>query len=241
MKWTIELFDAVFAYLRGFFMLFSHGLGKHIIKIGLISLVVAFVCIGGILWYLISVLGHIFEGGIWNGVWEMSTVLFLAVLAFSLYKNLVLIIAGSTLGKLSEEVEEILTGKEIETIGFRDSMQDMVRGIWIGLRATLRELAITLPLLLLNFIPVLGSIIATVLIFMVQAYYAGTGNIDLLLERKRYNIKDRVAFARNHRGLMLGNGAAFLAISLLIPVVGFILAPSMGIIAATRVGVKYTS
>jgi len=62
-------------------------------------------------------------------------------------------------------------------------MQQLMRGIRINVRNLLLELLITLPVLLLNLIPVIGSIIATVILFLTQSYYAGFGNMDYTLER----------------------------------------------------------
>ena len=67
---------------------------------------------------------------------------------------------------------------------------------------------------------------------MIQAYYAGFGNADFTLERRRYKVNDSVRFMRQNRALALGNGAGFLLL-LLIPVVGLVLAPGLGAVAAT--------
>jgi CysZ protein len=66
---------------------------------------------------------------------------------------------------------------------------------------------------------------------MVQAYYAGFGNMDYTLER-HYKYKDSLQFVRKHRGLAIGNGIVFI-LFLLIPVIGVILVLPLSVTAAS--------
>jgi len=110
-------------------------------------------------------------------------------------------------------------------------MQQLMRGIRINVRNLLLELLITLPVLLLNLIPVIGSIIATVILFLTQSYYAGFGNMDYTLER-HFGYGDSVDFVKSSRGQAIGNGIVFM-LFLLIPVVGIILVLPISVTAAT--------
>ena len=66
---------------------------------------------------------------------------------------------------------------------------------------------------------------------MVQAYYAGFGNMDYTLER-HFKYRESVKFIRRHRGIAIGNGLVFI-LFLIIPVIGVILVLPMSVTAAS--------
>jgi CysZ protein len=92
------------------------------------------------------------------------------------------------------------------------------------------ELLLTLPIILIGFIPVVG-IISSVLLFLVQSYYAGFGNMDYTLER-HYKYAESIEFVKRNRGLAIGNGMIFM-LMLLIPVIGIILVLPLSVTAAS--------
>lgn len=159
-----------------------------------------------------------------------------AVLGIVLYKYLLLISVGPFMGPLSAKVESIITGEKTESkFSLKQISYETIRGIRITIRNVFRELGITLLLLILGLIPIF-TVFVTPLIFLVQSYYAGFGNLDYYLER-RANIKQSVAYVKRNRGMAIGNGAGFLLL-LLIPVLGLFLAPVMSTIAATKSAIE---
>ncbi len=113
-------------------------------------------------------------------------------------------------------------------------ISDFVRGLRLAIRNIIRELFFTLIILLLGLIPILSPFVA-IAIFVVQAYYAGFGNMDYTLERY-YRVKGSVDFVRDHKGLAIGNGTVFLL--LLLTGIGFLFALPLGTVAATTETLK---
>lgn len=159
-------------------------------------------------------------------------ILLIILLVLILMKYLIMVLIAPFMSMLSEKLESVLTGKPAPTTNLVQFMSDIQRGLRIALRNIVWELLLTIFFLLLNIIPVAGTLLCGVCTFLVQSYYAGFGNMDYTLERKRFSVKDSVVYVKRHRGLAIGNGAVFLVIWL-IPVLGWFLAPAYGTMAAT--------
>ncbi|MDY2586415.1 EI24 domain-containing protein [Winogradskyella aquimaris] len=181
--------------------------------------------------------------GIW--VWETGKATFTAISTFIaaiiifaigliLYKHIIMALSSPFMSPVSEKIEAYFTGKPAKNYVHTNFSKQLIRGIRIGLRNLTKELLYTIPILVLKFIPVV-NIFSTVLLFIVQAYYAGFANMDYTLER-HFKYKDSVAFIRQHRGLAIGNGIGFLLL-LLIPVVGVLLVLPLSVTSATVIAV----
>jgi len=203
----------------------------------LISVVTAGL-IGFLAWSLSSTIGG-FISGIW--VWEFGKETFtsfssftggaiIVILGFILYKHIVMALSAPFMSPVSEKIEAHLTG--IASLAYRNTTfkEQLWRGIRINVRNLFKEILFTIPLIILGFIPVMGFI-ASALIFLIQAYYAGFGNMDYTLER-HLKYKASFAFVRKNRGIAIGNGIVFM-IFLFIPVVGIILVLPLSVTAAT--------
>lgn len=161
------------------------------------------------------------------------------ILGFILYKYLLLICVSPFMGPLSARVEEIETGIPTSSkFSIKQTSYEIIRGIRVSLRNVVRELFMTLILVILGLIPIF-TVFVTPLIFVVQSYYAGFSSMDYYLER-RASLRESIAFIRRNRGLAIGNGAGFLLL-LLIPVIGLFLAPVLSTVAATRSAIASTS
>lgn len=171
-----------------------------------------------------------------EGISQVFGGIFVAIVGLLFFKHLVLALSAPVMSLLSEKVESRLLGKPAAVpFSFKKALSDLARGLTLAVRNLLRELFYTGLLLLLGFFfPVLSPVLA-LLIFWVQAFYAGFGNLDFTLERHR-DVRGSVAFARSHRGLCLGNGTVFLL--LLFTIAGFLFALPLGTIAATREAVR---
>lgn len=161
--------------------------------------------------------------------------LLVAIIGLLVYKNLIVVLAGPLMSPLSEKVEKYLTGDTSKTkMSLPGMVKDLFRGLAIAVRNLFWEILFTIILLLLGFIPIFAPF-TTAAIFIVQSYYAGFGNFDFFLER-HFSVKQSVGFMRSNRWSAVGNGLVFLG--LLITVVGVLVAPVLGTIAATIEGVE---
>lgn len=162
---------------------------------------------------------------------EIVSALFIIAIGLILYKHIIMALSAPFMSPVSEKIERHLldnTHEHRET-SFKEQLW---RGIRINVRNLSIELLITLPILLLNFIPLIGNFISAVLLFLTQSYYAGFGNMDYTLER-HLNYANSIQFVRKNRGQAIGNGMVFM-LFLLIPVLGVILVLPLSVTAATR-------
>ncbi|WP_346881994.1 EI24 domain-containing protein [uncultured Algibacter sp.] len=156
--------------------------------------------------------------------------LIIIVIGIILYKHIIMALSAPFMSPVSEKIEAHLTGNINHNHRKTSFKEQLWRGIRINVRNLFMELLITLPLLILKFIPVV-NIFSTVMLFSVQSYYAGFGNMDYTLER-HFKYNQSTAFVRKNRGLAIGNGIVFI-LFLLIPVIGVILVLPLSVTAAT--------
>ncbi|WBX75201.1 EI24 domain-containing protein [Tenacibaculum ovolyticum] len=160
--------------------------------------------------------------------------LLIVVIGLVLYKHIVMALSAPFMSPVSEKIEAHLRegNHQHRKTSFNEQL---IRGIRINVRNLLRELFLTIPILLIGIIPVIG-ILSTVLLFLMQAYYAGFGNMDYTLER-HFKYKESIQFVKSNKGLAIGNGIVFM-LFLLIPIIGVILVLPLSVTAATTETIK---
>ena len=156
--------------------------------------------------------------------------LILLLFYFSLFKYLFLIIGSPLFAYLSEKTEAITEGREFP-FNFKQLLKDIARGIKLALRNMLWQTVYIVSILILSFIPVIGWV-TPLLALLVECYYLGFAMLDYSCERNRLSTTQSIAFIGKHKGLAIGNGIVFYLMHL-VPVMGWILAPGYGVIAAT--------
>lgn len=180
-----------------------------------------------------------FIANIWPWDWGSETfttistfigAIIVIAIGLILYKHIIMAFSAPFMSPVSEKIEAHLTGVEKHHHRNTTFQEQLWRGIRINIRNLGKELLITLPILLLKFIPVI-NIFSTALLFLVQAYYAGFGNMDYTLER-HFKYRESIQFVRRYRGVAIGNGIVFM-LFLLIPVVGVILVLPMSVTASS--------
>lgn len=159
----------------------------------------------------------------------------LLFLYFSIFKYLFLIIGAPLFAYLSEKTESIIEGKEFK-FSFRELLKDVLRAIAIALRNVLWQTVYMVFILVLSFIPFVGWA-TPVLSLFVECYYFGFSMIDYTCERNNLTASESINFIGNHKGLAIGNGLMFFAMHL-IPLLGWLLAPSYAVVAATLSVIK---
>ena len=159
-------------------------------------------------------------------------ILFLVLMLFyfSLFKYLFLIIGSPLFAYLSETTEAIIEGKEY-TFNLKQLLKDSKRGIRLALRNLLWQTVYTISILILSFIPIVGWV-TPVIGLVVECYYLGFSMIDYSFERNNLSPSQSIAFISRHKGLAIGNGIIFLLMHFVL-VVGWIMAPTYAVIAAT--------
>lgn len=140
-------------------------------------------------------------------------------------------IAGPFNEFLSEAIEEELTGVRAPSSGVWGFVTSALRGIAHGLRRLVIFLIGALLLLLLAFIPVIGTIAAVAIGFWIAARAAAYDSYDAVLARRNLPYGAKAEYLAEHRGRTVGLGAAVAAL-LLVPGVNLV-ALGLGAAGAT--------
>jgi len=161
--------------------------------------------------------------------WIFLRLIFLILYLF-LYKYIVLIIMSPVLAILSEKTDKILTGNDTP-FELKQFINDVLRGIVIAVRNLVIELTILIILFIFSYIPILGWI-SPILMLIVEFFFYGFSMIDYSNERKKLTVKESSKYIYNNKGLAIANGGIFYLL-LLVPIVGLMIGPSYGVVAAT--------
>ena len=232
-----NIFSGISAYADAFGLLFKLKLWKYFIIPIVISLFTA-IFIGFIAYTFSDSIGQILAK-IWIWDWGRETVsmlssfvggVFVLGMGLLLYKYIVLALSAPFMSIVSEKIELHLNGGIYPTYRKTTFQSQLWRGIRINVRNLGRELLITLPIVLLKFIPVV-NLFSSVLLFFVQAYYAGFGNMDYTLER-HLDYKESLRFVQKNKGSSIGNGIVFMGF-LFIPILGIIIVLPLSVTAAS--------
>lgn len=235
----MSYFSGFFAYLNALRGISAYRLGTQVIIAGLISL-----ALGAGTYFIVFYFGddlgqqmielYPFEKGknVMASIAGWLSRILLGLLVFFIYKYLLLIILSPILSIISEKVEVSLTGDR----GKRFSLfGEVFRAIRFNLRNLYKEIFYTIILLVLGFIPAFSPF-APIAIFLVQGYYLGLGFMDFYMER-HFSYSESIRLGKANRLWLSGLGTAT-GFTLLIPFLGFFIAPILTTIAATEFGIK---
>lgn len=156
--------------------------------------------------------------------------LVLMLFYFSLFKYLFLIIGSPLFSYLSEKTESIIEGKDYP-FSLKQLGKDMVRGIRLAGRNGLWQTVYTISIVILSLIPLVGWL-TPVMALIIECYYYGFSMLDYSMERHKKSPSESIFFISGHKGLAIGNGVVFYMMHL-VPFLGWILAPTYAVVAAT--------
>lgn len=240
-----EIIISLQAYHHTHRFIIKHRLWKWILIPGLIYTILF--CVGIYLFYVSSssaIEFMLLKSGVreWMDKMQSSWLSYLLIFAqfilnlilllfyFSLFKYLFLIIGSPLFAYLSEKTESIIEGKDYP-FSFKQLMKDIIRGVKLALRNMLWQTVYTISILILSFIPVIGWV-TPLLALLVECYYLGFSMLDYSCERNKLSTAQSIGFIGRHKGLAIGNGMVFYLMHF-IPILGWLLAPSYAVIAAT--------
>ena len=240
-----EIITSIQAYIQTHRFIKKHRLWKWILIPGLIYTILF--CAGVYLFFISSnsvIQFMLLKTGVkeWMDKMQNSWLSFLLIFGqvilqlvlfvfyFSLFKYLFLIIGSPLFAYLSEKTESLIEGKDFP-FSIKQLMKDIVRGIKLALRNMLWQTIYTISILILSFIPLFGWI-TPLLALLVECYYLGFSMLDYSCERNKLSTSQSITFIGNHKGLAIGNGIVFYLMHF-IPFLGWLLAPSYAVIAAT--------
>lgn len=241
MRFIRDFGTAILAYFKGVALIHRLRLWGMFLIPALISLLVA-ACIGLGLYFLIPFFGawlstfwtfDFFNQGAYWLATSFSTIFFI-VFAVLLYKHLVLLLTFPFMGKIVLLIEKEILPDSEQSEALLSFSGSLVASLRLTLRNLTRELFFSIPLILLSIIPVIG-VFFSILLFLLQAYYMGCGNMDLVMER-HLTYKERLRFIKDNRVLVLGNG--IVCLFMLLPIVGIFFVVPLAITAASVVSIK---
>jgi CysZ protein len=240
-----DIIVAIQSYYQGHQFIVKHRLWKWILVPGIIysllfcaGIYLFWVSSGNAIDYLFSVTGlkkwmYTLEESWLKFLFIFGQVILQLVLIlfyFSLFKYLFLILGSPLFAYLSEKTASIMENREFP-FNFSQLIRDITRGIRLALRNALWQTVYIVSILILSFIPFFGWF-TPLFALLVECYYLGFSMLDYSCERNNLAASESVTFIGDHKGLAIGNGIVFYLMHM-VPVAGWILAPSYAVVAAT--------
>ncbi len=237
--WTMikDIFLGMSGYLKHLPLISKLGLWKYIL-VPMLMGIVLLVVVGGSAYGLSDNLGKwLVSWYKWD--WGASVVhtfsswiagIIIFVLGIISSKYAIMILASPFMSPMSEKIEAANPSGLTLRSNPPSAIGGIIRGIRLAAGNIIKELFLTAVLLLIGIIIPFLSPVTAILIFLLQSYYAGGGNMDFTLERY-YGVKESRTFVKANRGLAIGNGMVFMAMLML--GFGFLFAPSLGTLAVT--------
>lgn len=147
----------------------------------------------------------------------------------AIFSVIFMIIGTPFFSFISSKTEEIVSGTKY-TFQLKTFLKEVKRGVILSIRNSVKQVGLIIVISLIALIPFVG-IIAPLLTFIIQAYFNGLLMTDYTLERQGFSIKESQTYYKNHKPELFSIGLGFMFL-LLIPVIGWFLAPTYALVAA---------
>ena len=118
----------------------------------------------------------------------------------SIFLSIFLIIGTPYLSYLSSKIQKLVSNKDSK-FSWKKFNFEIIRGLNISIRNTIKQFLWFLLILAISFIPYL-EYITPLFGFIIQAYYNGILITDYTLEQKGYTIKESFAFYKKNKFAM---------------------------------------
>ena len=235
-----KLLKGLGAYIKANQVIFKYKLWPYMIIPGIMSLcyILTLIIMGNIWFGDISSYIHMhwIPRFLQGEVMQMITTFLLWVLLFVTgyvsYQPFILVLFSPILGYLSEITENYIYNQVSAPFNFKNLLKDIFRSLIINIRNIIKMLFFIILGWFCILIPVIGPIISSFLILMIQAFYNGFSLTDYTLERKRFSVKQSIIFIEENRAVTTGIGLGFM-LMMFVPVLGWVTAPAYGTVAAT--------
>ncbi|MGP4113828.1 EI24 domain-containing protein [Streptomyces sp. 4N509B] len=166
----------------------------------------------------------------WDETWRSALRTLLAVMIFGgglllavlTFTAVTLLLGEPFYERLSEQVEEEAGG--CPRAPERPWWRELATSLRDNLHLLGRVLAITVPLFVLGFVPLVGQTVVPVLAVLVSGFFLTTELTSFAMERRAVGIRQRLRLLRARTGLALGFGVP-LVLSFLVPLGAVLLMP----------------
>ena len=179
-------------------------------------------------------------------VWYQYIIYYFAATVLGLLFAVALVFGFTAVGNLiaspfndvlSERTEEIRTGKNIdEPFSFKVLMGDAQTAVGNELRKIGLLILIQVTLLIINFVPIVGTVIYAICSPLSVIFFLAYEYMDFSLSRKRLRFGEKWRLIFDHKGACFGMGATFF-FTTVIPFVNFFVMP-VAVISATLLYVQ---
>lgn len=151
-------------------------------------------------------------------------------LQLKLYKYLAIIVLSPLLGYAAEKVQFIIDNQIERKFTWNIFFKNIKRSMYISGRSFIIELLLTSACFILVFIPLLNVFMPIILI-LVESYFIGFAMLDYRHEYHQNSAQYSIEWSSKNKGITIGIGLGWFLL-LLIPILGWVLAPILSVTAA---------